>query len=135
MDYDKTMKQKDFWWQWRTIVTGMMMGAADLVPGISGGTVALLSGIYGRLLAAISGVDLTFANLLARGQVAQAWRHLDASFLVNLGLGIGVSLLLLSIMQHAMICRCWKQLLVKRMMILQFRGLARQQSSVLDGLH
>ena len=96
MDYDKTMKQKDFWWQWRTIVTGMMMGAADLVPGISGGTVALLSGIYGRLLAAISGVDLTFANLLARGQVAQAWRHLDASFLVNLGLGIGVSLLLLS---------------------------------------
>ena len=96
MDYDKTMKQKYFGWQWRTIITGMMMGAADLVPGISGGTVALLSGIYGRLLAAISGVDLTFAKLLARGQVVQAWRHLDASFLVNLGLGIGASLLLLS---------------------------------------
>lgn len=90
------MKQNKVGLQWRIVITGMMMGAADLVPGISGGTVALLTGIYGRLLAAISGVDLSFAKLLARGQIVAAWRYLDGGFLVNLGLGIGTSLLLLS---------------------------------------
>ena len=48
------MTTKTTFIQWRTFVTGLLMGGADLVPGISGGTVALLSGIYGRLLTAIS---------------------------------------------------------------------------------
>jgi len=83
--------------QRRIFVTGMLMGAADLVPGISGGTVALLSGIYGRLLAAIgcfSHVDLL--KLLWRFQVVKAWRYMDGLFLMNLSLGIVIALVGLS---------------------------------------
>jgi putative membrane protein len=82
--------------QWRTFITGMLMGAADLVPGISGGTVALLSGIYGRLLGAIGHFDLHLLKLVAARQIANAWHYVDGLFLVNLGLGIVSALLLLS---------------------------------------
>jgi putative membrane protein len=82
--------------QWRTFTTGLLMGAADLVPGISGGTVALLSGIYGRLLAAIGHFDLHFIKLVMGLQVARAWHYIDGLFLVNLGVGMASSLLLLS---------------------------------------
>jgi putative membrane protein len=82
--------------QWRTFITGMLMGAADLVPGISGGTVALLSGIYGRLLGAMGNFDLHLLKLVATRQMASAWHYVDGLFLVNLGLGIVSALLLLS---------------------------------------
>ena len=82
--------------QWRIFITGMLMGAADLVPGISGGTVALLSGIYGRLLSAIGRFDLHLVGLLVRGHLVKAWHHVDGLFLMNLALGIGSALLLLS---------------------------------------
>ena len=82
--------------QWRTFTTGLLMGAADLVPGISGGTVALLSGIYGRLLTAIGHFDMHLLKLLMGWQVAKAWHYVDGLFLVNLGLGMASSLLLLS---------------------------------------
>jgi putative membrane protein len=82
--------------QWRTFMTGMLMGAADLVPGISGGTVALLSGIYGRLLAAIGHFDLHFLRLVIGRQVANAWHYIDGLFLAHLVLGIVSALSLLS---------------------------------------
>jgi putative membrane protein len=63
--------------QWRTFVTGMLMGAADLVPGISGGTVALLSGIYGRLLAAIGHFNLHILKLVIGRQLNKAWNYID----------------------------------------------------------
>lgn len=40
----------------RTLVCGLCVGAADIVPGISGGTVAFIIGIYEELLDAISNV-------------------------------------------------------------------------------
>jgi len=82
--------------QWRTFITGMLMGAADLVPGISGGTVALLSGIYGRLLGAIGHFNLHFLKLVIGGQIVKAWHYVDGLFLINLGVGMMASLLLLS---------------------------------------
>ena len=83
--------------QWRTFMTGMLMGTADLVPGISGGSVALLSGIYGRLLTAISHLSHRHLLKLVMGrQVAKAWHYVDGLFLVNLGLGMATALLLLS---------------------------------------
>ena len=82
--------------QWRTFITGILMGAADLVPGISGGTVALLSGIYGRLLSAIGHFDLHLLKLVTTRQIAKAWHYVDGLFLVTLGLGIVSALLLLS---------------------------------------
>jgi putative membrane protein len=82
--------------QWRTFVTGMLMGAADLVPGISGGTVALLSGVYSRLLTAIGHFDMHLLKLMIGGQLIESWRYIDGRFLLHLGLGIATSLLLLS---------------------------------------
>lgn len=72
---------------------GMAMGAADIVPGVSGGTVALITGIYDRLLAALANVDLTLIRAVLRGQINDAWRHVDATFLLVLLLGIGTSIL------------------------------------------
>jgi putative membrane protein len=37
----------------RTLLGGVFMGTADLVPGVSGGTIALVLGIYERLVASI----------------------------------------------------------------------------------
>ena len=82
--------------QWRIFTTGLLMGAADLVPGISGGTVALLSGVYGRLLNAIGHFDLHLLKLVMTWQLAKAWQYVDGLFLANLGLGMASSLLLLS---------------------------------------
>ncbi len=66
------------------------MGAADIVPGVSGGTVALILGVYERLLAALSRFDSQTVGLVLRGQLAGAWRRVDAWFLVALAGGIGV---------------------------------------------
>jgi putative membrane protein len=83
--------------KWRTFFTGMLMGAADLVPGISGGTVALLSGIYGRLLTAIGHLShWHLLNLLRQRQLAMAWQYVDGGFLFSLGLGMATALLLFS---------------------------------------
>jgi putative membrane protein len=66
------------------------MGAADIVPGVSGGTVALILGVYERLLAALSRFDSQTVGLVLRGHLGEAWRRVDAWFLVALAGGIGV---------------------------------------------
>ena len=77
----------------RTLITGFLMGTADLVPGISGGTVALLGGVYGRLLAAISAVNAQVLRLVLTGQWRAAWQHIDAGFLATLFLGMAIAFL------------------------------------------
>ena len=76
-----------------TLITGFLMGTADLVPGISGGTVALLGGIYARLLAAISAVNAQALRLVLSGQWRAAWQHVDAGFLGTLLLGMAIAFL------------------------------------------
>ena len=91
------MTTKTTFIQWRTFVTGLLMGGADLVPGISGGTVALLSGIYGRLLTAISHLShWHLLKLIRQGQLAKAWHYIDGLFLINLGLGMATALVVLA---------------------------------------
>lgn len=77
-------------------VRGMLMGAADIVPGVSGGTVAFITGIYERLLTSIRSVDLDFARLILRRDIASAWKHVDGSFLVALLAGIATSIVTLA---------------------------------------
>lgn len=74
----------------RTAAVGVTMGAADIVPGVSGGTVALILGVYQRLLGALSRFDRDLLGHLFAGRIASAWRHVDATFLLSLGLGVGV---------------------------------------------
>ncbi len=76
--------------------TGLLMGAADLVPGISGGTIALLAGIYERLLLVLGKLDITSLKLLINGRLAQLWLRIDGNFLLALMAGIGCSLLTLA---------------------------------------
>jgi putative membrane protein len=60
---------------------GMLMGAADVVPGVSGGTMALITGIYHTLLRSISSIDTQAARLVLRGQLREAWDHINGRFL------------------------------------------------------
>lgn len=76
-------------------VKGMAMGAADIVPGVSGGTIALISGIYERLVNAISSIGPNLWQVYRqqgglKGLLA-IWRHVDATFLLVLLLGIVTS--------------------------------------------
>ncbi len=79
---------------------GMAMGMADIVPGVSGGTIALITGVYNRLITAISSVDVQLFKIwkskgLLKGFV-DVWKHLDATFVLCLFLGIGTSILTLA---------------------------------------
>ncbi|MGH2318925.1 DUF368 domain-containing protein [Planococcus sp. SE5232] len=69
--------------EWKNIYRGILMGISDLIPGVSGGTIAFILGIYDRLLESISGF------------FSREWKkHLG--FLVPLGIGIVITLLLFS---------------------------------------
>ncbi|ABS63551.1 protein of unknown function DUF368 [Parvibaculum lavamentivorans DS-1] len=80
----------------RQVLRGMCVGAADLVPGVSGGTMALILGIYKRLIAAIAHVDKEFLQLLLRGRLLAAARHIDFMFILPLGIGVLLSLIIFS---------------------------------------
>ena len=69
--------------EWKNIYRGFLMGISDLIPGVSGGTIAFFLGIYDRLLQAISGF------------FSREWKK-HIGFLLPLGLGIGLTLLLFS---------------------------------------
>ena len=77
------------------VVYGMLMGGADVIPGVSGGTVALIVGIYERLVAAISQFDRILLGHLCRFQLRQAAVHIDLRFLVELGVGIVLGIVVL----------------------------------------
>ncbi|MDH5420238.1 MAG: DUF368 domain-containing protein [Acidimicrobiia bacterium] len=78
------------------VVTGFVMGAADLVPGVSGGTIALVFGIYDRLLAAITSFNVTNLRGLLKGRVKDFARATSLSFVLTLGLGMGTAIVALS---------------------------------------
>lgn len=79
-----------------TVLKGLAMGAADVVPGVSGGTIAYLTGIYQRLLDAIHAAGGSMWVALRREGVAAAWKAVDGWFLVALLSGIGFSIITLS---------------------------------------
>lgn len=69
--------------EWKNLYRGFLMGISDLIPGVSGGTIAFILGIYDRLLLAISGF------------FSREWKK-HIGFLLPLGVGIGLTLLLFS---------------------------------------
>lgn len=82
---------------------GMCMGTADMVPGVSGGTIALIAGIYDRLVGALAAIDpgvlrhaLQPHDPEARAALVAAWRRMDLTFLVALGLGVGTAVVLVT---------------------------------------
>ncbi len=83
-----------------TYVKGIAMGAADIVPGVSGGTIALIAGIYERLIGALSRIGPSLWEVFRETGgikgVQAVWRHVDATFLLVLLLGIATSFALLA---------------------------------------
>ncbi len=72
----------------RLFLTGIAIGAANVIPGVSGGTIALLTGVYERLLAAIGRIGREPLRLARSGQFERAWRALDGPFLFAVGAGV-----------------------------------------------
>jgi len=64
----------------RTFLSGLLVGAADIVPGISGGTVAFIIGVYEELLASIASFNF---KLLFRGEFAAFFKAVRWKFLLT----------------------------------------------------
>ncbi len=77
-------------------LTGMTMGAADVVPGVSGGTMAFIMGIYQELIQAIKSFDVELAKKALRFDVKGVLEHIPWRFLLALGIGIGLSVVTLA---------------------------------------
>lgn len=80
----------------KQVLRGMCIGAADLVPGVSGGTMALILGVYRRLISAIAHLDGTLLRHLRRFEIVGAARHIDFLFVLPIGIGVLLSLLIFS---------------------------------------
>ncbi len=87
-----------------TVLQGLLVGVANIIPGVSGGTFALVLGIYERLLRAVGGFGLGTLRVLGRwlagpSQPARRrafldeWRRLDGSWLLVLALGAAAAIL------------------------------------------
>lgn len=75
---------------------GLLMGFADVIPGVSGGTMALITGIYEELILALKSIDpriVTDPLIGEFGSLRERLRDIRYRFLIPLGLGIGVALL------------------------------------------
>ncbi len=80
----------------KVYLSGVLMGAADVVPGVSGGTIAFILGVYDRLISALSGVNKDSLSMLVKGDVKALWRHFDGAFLLSLCAGIMTSIFLIA---------------------------------------
>ncbi len=80
----------------RYVLSGMLMGGADIIPGVSGGTMALVVGVYERLVGAISST-VSFGLALLQFDLDAARDHfgdIPWGFLLPLGTGIALAIVL-----------------------------------------
>ncbi len=73
-------------------LTGIAMGAADVVPGVSGGTIAFISGIYEELITSINKINIDTLKLWQKKGLKAFWVELNGNFLLALFSGIFISL-------------------------------------------
>lgn len=74
-------------------LTGLCMGAADVVPGVSGGTMAFIMGVYEDLLDAIHAFNFDLIRKLLTGKFRKAFGQIPWSFLLWLVAGLAVAFL------------------------------------------
>lgn len=75
-----------------TMLKGMAMGIANVIPGVSGGTIALITGIFERLINAIKSFDLKALKLLLKADFKGFAHKTDLFFIISLFLGIGIAI-------------------------------------------
>ena len=80
----------------RLFLSGMAMGAADIVPGVSGGTMAFILNIYEDLINSIKSFNFDVVKLLLKFKIKDAIDAMHWKFLLPLGGGIGASIITLS---------------------------------------
>lgn len=80
----------------RLFLTGIAMGAADVVPGVSGGTMAFIFGVYSTLIDAIKSFNPTSIRLALTFKLREFFDYVPFRFLIALGLGIGTAVLALA---------------------------------------
>lgn len=78
----------------KIFTSGMLVGAADLIPGISGGTIAFIIGIYEELLRSIGSLNKNSLSLLIRGKFRDFFKVVSWKFLVVFLAGQGTALIL-----------------------------------------
>ncbi|MBK6784548.1 MAG: DUF368 domain-containing protein [Saprospiraceae bacterium] len=71
-----------------TMLKGLAMGIAEIIPGVSGGTIAFITGIYERLMKMITSFNLSFFLLIRKGRWKAAFASIDLPFIVSLGSGM-----------------------------------------------
>ena len=76
--------------------TGLLMGAADVVPGVSGGTMAFIMGVYQELIDAIKSFNVELAKKALRFDIKGIFEQVPWRFLLALGSGVIVSFLSLA---------------------------------------
>ncbi len=92
-----------FQWLVLTILKGIVIGIANLIPGVSGGTMALIMGIYERMIAALHNISVStvtsFFGLFrftkqSREQFVEEMKKIDFIFLCIVfgGAVIGIAL-------------------------------------------
>ena len=79
-----------------TVLKGMAMGAANVIPGVSGGTIALITGIFERLINALKSLDITAIKLLLKGKFRDFAEYVDLYFLIALFTGVGIAIISLA---------------------------------------
>lgn len=87
--YMLNRKNIDYLW---TTLKGFTMGAANVIPGVSGGTIALVTGIYEELINSLKSFDRKALKLLLKRDFSDLLVHINAKFLIFLGIGIGASI-------------------------------------------
>ena len=79
-----------------TMLKGMAMGIANVIPGVSGGTIALITGIFERLINAIKTFNLKAVKLLFTGKFKEFAAHTDLYFLLSLFFGVALAIVLVA---------------------------------------
>ena len=80
------------------IIKGMAMGMANKIPGVSGGIIALAAGFYEELIYSFSRIDAKAFKILFRQGFFAFYKHINASFLLLLFCGVGLSFFSVSLL-------------------------------------
>jgi len=75
-----------------TMIKGMAMGTAEVIPGVSGGTIAFITGIYEKLLNTIKSFGPGLIPIFKESGFKGVWSEVNGAFLIRLvgGMVLGV---------------------------------------------
>ncbi len=75
-----------------TMIKGMAMGTAEVIPGVSGGTIAFITGIYEKLLNTIKAFGPGLVPIFKEAGFKGVWTEVNGSFLIRLlgGMVLGI---------------------------------------------